>query len=125
VSFALLIIGLTLVTVAVRNTQDVFVKLVKGDFTGQGNFFWWVAALLIIGGIGYIEKLRPLSDGLLVMILVALILSRGRPTNPSGGFFNQFLLALKGTQTTAASVGLNFDLLSQGTSTPTTISIGV
>lgn len=124
-SFALLIIGLMLVTVAVRNTQDTFVKLVKGDFSGPANFFWWVAALLIIGFIGYVPKLRPLSDGLLVLILLALVLSRGKPTNTGGGFFNQVVLALKGTQSNSSvSASLSFDLLGQSTA-PATVSIGV
>lgn len=96
--FALLMIGIVLVTVAVRNTQDVFIALLKNDFSGQGNFFYWVAALLIIGMIGMIPKLKPVSDAFLLLILLALFLTRGNPSMPGGGFFNEFLAALKGTQ---------------------------
>lgn len=105
--FALLIIGLMLITVAVRNTQDVFVSLIRGDFSGPGNFFYWVAALVLVGAIGYIPRLKVLSDSLLVLILLALVLSRGNPKNPAGGFFKQFTGALEGTQTTAANNPFN------------------
>lgn len=94
--FALLVIGIMLVTVAVRNTQDTFIKLVKGDFSGQGNFFYWVIALVVIGAIGSVEKLKPLADALLLVILAALILTSGNPARPAGGFFKQFMSALSG-----------------------------
>lgn len=94
--FALLIIGLTLITVAVRNTQEEFIGLVYGDFTGPGNFFWWVVALVMVGSIGYVQKLKGLSDALLILILLALVLSRGDPKK--GDFFGKFLGAIKSTQ---------------------------
>lgn len=103
--FALAIIGVILVVVAVRNTQDDFSKLVIGDFSGPGNFFWWLAAILMIGAIGYIQKLKPISDGLLALVLVALLLTRGSPSFPGGGFFAQLTNALKGTQVAAPGGG--------------------
>lgn len=96
--FFLLIVGLMLITVAVRNTQDVFVTLISSDFSGPGNFLYWVAALLLFGLVGYVPKLKPVSDGFLVLILLALVLSRGNPKfNAQGGFFGQLQSALKGT----------------------------
>lgn len=100
--FALLMIGITLIVVAIRNTQAEFVDLVRGDFSGPGNFFWWIVALVLVGSIGYIQKLKGLSDALLLLILLALVLSRGNPSYPGGGFFKQFLDAIRGTQSTAA-----------------------
>jgi hypothetical protein len=94
-TFALLAIGVILITVAVRGTQDDFVTLLKGDFSGPGNFWWWIAALLIIGAIGYVEKLKPLSDGLLLVILLALVLTRGSPSYPGGGVFQQLTTAMQ------------------------------
>jgi hypothetical protein len=93
--FALLIIGLMLVTVAVRNTQDTFIGLVKGDFQGPGNFIYWVIALVVIGMLGNIKTLKPVMDALLVLILLALVLSRGNPANKGGGFFGQFVTAIQ------------------------------
>lgn len=99
--FALLIIGLVLIVAAVRNTQDELITIVQGDFQGTGNFIYWVAAILAIGAIGYVKKFKPLSDGFLVLVLLVLVLSKGNPKAPGGGFFQQFTAALKGTQTGA------------------------
>lgn len=112
-SFALLIVGLMLVTVAVRNTQDAFINLVKGDFEGPGNFWYWVIALVTVGMLGNIKTIKPIMDGLLVLILLALILSRGNPQNAGGGFFTQFMNAI-GTTT-----GGGFTIGASGPAAPT------
>jgi hypothetical protein len=77
-SFALIFVGLLLTTAAVRGTHVCLVNTIKGDFQGKPNFLYWVAALVILGAIGYSETLRPLSEGLLVLILIALFLTSGR-----------------------------------------------
>lgn len=101
-SFALLIIGITLVVAAVRNTQGALITLVSGDFQGPGNFLYWIVALLLIGALGYIPKLKPVSDGFLVLIILALVLSKGNPSkNVSGGFFKQLTDALSSTKSTS------------------------
>jgi hypothetical protein len=98
-AFALLIVGLMLTTVAVRGTDQQFVQLVKNDFSGPGNFWYWVVSLLVIGMLGNVKALKPLADSLLILILVALILTRGSPSFPGGGVFQQFTNALKTTTT--------------------------
>ena len=77
-SFALIVIGILFTVSAVRNTHVCLVNTIIGEFRGPGNFLYWVAALAILGAIGYSETLRPLSDGLLVLILLALFLTRGK-----------------------------------------------
>jgi len=72
-------------------------------------------ALIVIGAIGYIEKLKPLSDALLVLIIIALFLTRGSPAFPGGGFFAQLSKALGGTIGTGGSVTIG-----GGTTKPTT-----
>lgn len=102
--FALLIIGIILLVAAVRDSQDDLFKLVKGDFTGPNNFVFWVVSLLIIGAVGYIPKLKPISVGFLTLVLLVLFLSRGNPQNAtSGGFFEKFTAAIKGTQSTSTA----------------------
>lgn len=99
-AFVLLIIGLFLLASAIAGTQDAALNLVVGDFKGPGNFFYWIVALLIIGSIGYVKKLKPVSDLFLALIILVLVLKRGNPSGAGGGFFAQFTAAL---QTTAAS----------------------
>ena len=98
-AFALLIIGITLVVAAVRGTHTDLIGLVIGDFTGPGNFLFWIIAIIAVGSIGYVKTLKPISIGLLAVVLLALFLTRGKPEEKGGGgFFKKFTEAL-GTTT--------------------------
>lgn len=92
--FALAIIGILLLVAGVRNQQDTFFRLVKGDFTGPNNFIFWMVSIFAIGALGYIPKLKPLSTGFLALVIVVLFLRRGT------GFFSQLNTALGNTTTT-------------------------
>lgn len=96
--FALAIIGIALLVAGIRDTQDDLFALVKGDFTGDNNFFYWVVSILIVGAIGYITKFKPVSVAFLTLLIVVLFLRKG-------GFFTQFQSAIQsttGTQTFTA-----------------------
>lgn len=98
-SFALIIIGITLIVAAVKDTQHCLFETVKQDFESvpgkTGNFTYWVVALLIFGAIGYSETWRPVSEAMLVLIIVALFLSQGSGTAQGITFFNNLLQSLK------------------------------
>lgn len=81
--FALILVGVLLIVAAVRNTTDVLFTLVKQDFTGPNNYTYWLASILLIGAIGYIKPLQPLSRIFLVLIVVVLVLTHG-------GLFDKF-----------------------------------
>jgi hypothetical protein len=104
--FALLMIGIVLVIAGIRNTQDDLFALVKGDFTGQANFIYWVISILIIGAVGYVPKLKPVSTGFLVLVILVLFLKRGDPKGVGGGFFEKFTAALNITQQPASLAGV-------------------
>lgn len=78
--FALVLLGLILIISGVKNTHRALGQSLVDDFTGPGNFFYWVGAIGAVGAVGYWEKARPLSHAFLVLILVAMVLS-------NGGFF--------------------------------------
>lgn len=103
--FALLLIGVLLVTAGVRNTQGQLFTLVKGDFTGPGNYIFWMISILVIGAVGYIPKLKPISTGFLVLVVLVLFLKKGDPKGFGGGFFDQFTKALGGTTKQATGAG--------------------
>lgn len=106
-AFALFTIGIMMVAASVRNTQDTFVCLVHNDFSGPKSFVYWVLALMIIGAIGNVEKLKPFSDAFLFLIIVALFLARGDPNAASGGFFEKFMQAIGQGQATAGGVNIS------------------
>lgn len=68
---AFVLIGTLLVITAYQNTFGQFSQQLLKDFSGQGSFFYWIAAVLIIGFIGYIkafEKPSRLFIGLLILV---------------------------------------------------------
>jgi len=97
--FALLLVGLVLLISGVKNTQDTLFSTVKGDFTGTDNFIYWFVAIIIIGAVGYIPKLKPVSTAFLALVIVVLFLKKGNSTGLGGGFFAQATAALGSTAT--------------------------
>jgi len=88
--FVLLVAGVVLVIAGFRGTLGDLWTLLRGDFTGQNNFVYWFLSILVIGSVGYIERLRPIANAFLVLVIAILFLS-------NKGFFAQFTNALKST----------------------------
>jgi len=92
-----------MVTAAVRDTVDTngstegLANLLQGDFTGPDNFIYWLVAIMIIGAIGYVPKMKGISNAFLVLIIVVLFITRGNPKMQGGGFFKQFTSAINST----------------------------
>ncbi len=87
--FALIVIGIVLVTSAVRDTTGDLFALVKKDVTGKNSFAYWILSILAVGSIGYIQDLQKFSRVFLVLLIVVLVLN-------NKGFFKQFQSAVKG-----------------------------
>lgn len=87
--FVLILAGVVLIISAVRNTQQQLFYLLALDFTGPNNFVYWFLSILVIGAIGYVPKLKPLSDGFLILVILVLFLKKGKP-GAGGGFFEAF-----------------------------------
>ena len=103
-SFALGIVGIILLTAGVRGKQDDLFSLLKSDFTGQNNFIFWMISIFVIGALGYIPKLKPLSTAFLALVIVVLFLRKGT------GFFAQASQALQGTTTQPTTANTVFTL---------------
>jgi hypothetical protein len=80
---AVLFMGIFLALIAIRGTHNDFFELVKGDFTGPNNFIPWFASLAFLWFLGFIPGFRPVSRGLILLVLLVLFLKRGT------GFFSQ------------------------------------
>lgn len=86
--FALLFIGVVLAIAAYNGTQGVLSSQLKKDLSGETGFVYWIAAIMIVGAIGYIRPMETVSRSFLALILVVMFLV-------NGGFFTQFNAALK------------------------------
>lgn len=85
--FALVTLGLILIVSGARDTYKALGAQIVGDFTGSGNFTYWIASIGAVGAAGYIKPIQPLSRAFLALILLAMVLS-------NGGIFQQFTEAL-------------------------------
>lgn len=74
--YAIILIGAVLLVSGIRGTYKDLWQLVRGDFSGTDSYLAWVAAIAVIGGIGYIPRLKSLSVALLTLLLLVIVISR-------------------------------------------------
>jgi hypothetical protein len=101
--FALLFVGLILVTAGVRGKTSELYGLVKGDIEnqpGRAGFIYWLFSILVIGSLGYIDELKPISRAFMALVIVVLFLKAGNPTGVGGGLFASLNQALKANPVT-------------------------
>ena len=129
-AFALIIIGAVMLIAAARGTTDGptgLWGLLLNDFSGANNFIFWMVAILIIGAVGYVPKLKPVSVALLGLVVLVLFLAKGNPSGVGGGFFAQLTSGLNSTATTVSSqattvIGPNSTALPNGVVNTTPVS---
>lgn len=82
--FFFIILGLGLLVIGYRGTQDEFFSLLKGDLTGPNNFVVFAAGIFAIGLVGYLPKTKDLSNAFLALVIIGIILK-------NKGFFENFM----------------------------------
>lgn len=87
-AFVLTVVGLLMIVTGAKGTYAQFGSQVASDFTGPGNFTYWIAAIGSIGALGYIDTLRTFSRYFMALILISMVLA-------NKGFFTKFTEALK------------------------------
>ena len=95
--FVIIFIAIIMVMVAIQGTYKQFGALLQSEFTGSGNFGYWVVSLGVVGMLGYIPTLQNFSRMFIALIILVLFLTKGNPQLSGGGFFQQFNNALKGS----------------------------
>lgn len=102
--YILVLFGTILFVAGIRNTQGTLWTLLKGDLTGQDSFLVWIAAIAVVGGIGYIPKLKPLSIALLTLLLIVLVIKdKGVFAQLASFVQNPNVTTIQGTVTNTSS----------------------
>lgn len=117
--FFLLIVGVVFLISAAKGTQNQLFSLLKGDFSGPDNYFYWLVSILIVGAFGYIPKFKPVSDIFLVLIVLSLVLARGK-----AGLFQKASAALTLTNTPAPQTSTSSSSLSSAFGNLPSLSMG-
>lgn len=88
---ALFVFGVLFLVAAVRGKQKDLYSVLKDDFTGRNNFFFWAGSIWLIAAVGYVRELRALSNAFLVLVVLILLLSHR-------DFFEKFMEQIGSTQ---------------------------
>lgn len=99
-----LVAGLILIVTVVRGTTGQFYGALRDDISG--GYLKWLAAILVIGILGYVKPLQEPSRYLLGLVALVILLTRG------GGFISAFAqqISSPGTATPTAQAGGNPNL---------------
>ena len=116
--FAFIGLGLLLLVVAIRGTQNDLFVLLKSEFTGSNSFPVWALAIVLLGAVGYIKPLRPISDGLLFLVLLVIVLKNG------GDIFAKFDTAVAHPVAPSEPAASTASTANTGTSVVTTAATG-
>lgn len=71
----LLAVGALFLIAGIRGKQDELFTLLKGDFTGQDNFFVWAFALAFIWAFSYIPGFKPVANAFFALVIIVLLFS--------------------------------------------------
>lgn len=89
---AFLILGALIIVTAYQGTYKDFGNQLVQDFSGSGSFIYWVAAVAIVGMLGYVKVFKTPSRLFLVLIIIAFFLS------DKGNVFGKLATAFKNIQ---------------------------
>jgi hypothetical protein len=74
-AFIALIIGVILVVAAIRGSQTSLFTALKTDVPG---FAIWAAAIIAVAAIGFVPGLKPISRGLLALVITVILLENAQ-----------------------------------------------
>lgn len=75
--FVFVVVGIGLVVVAIRGTQATAFQLLQSEFSGPNSFIKWALAIFILGGLGYVPVIRPVTRAMLLLVLLVIFLKNG------------------------------------------------
>lgn len=75
--FALVIVGLILIVSGAKNTYQQLGARLVGDFTGPGNFGYWIVSIVVLGALGYVPQFKRVSHLLLALVIVVMVIKNG------------------------------------------------
>ena len=93
----LIIVALLFLVASVRGPEQTkkLMGLLRADFTGPNNFFIWAIALGGLAALGYAKQLRGFSNLFLGLVLLVLVITKGRDGKD---FISSFVSQIRSTE---------------------------
>jgi len=74
----LVALGALLIAAGARGDPNEIGRMFARDLQGDGGYATFALAFVIVGALGFWEPVRPISHGLLLLMVIALVLTAGR-----------------------------------------------
>lgn len=97
--FALVFVGILLIVVGFQDTYKQFGTQVQNDFSGQGNFIYWLISIGVIGALGYVKEFQTFSRVFIGLLILSMLLSKKGGIAQGITFFNSFNSAVQSGST--------------------------
>ncbi len=91
-AWGFILIGGLFAIASLRGTHDDLWKLLKDDFTGEGNFIYWVMAIVFLVALGSFRTIRPVTDAFLGLVILIIVIV---PYRDGKDLFGEFLSQVK------------------------------
>lgn len=74
-AWAFIFIGAIFLIAAWKKKHPELFSLIKDDFTGTGNFVYWVMAIVFLVALGTFKPIRPVTDAFLGLVILIIIIA--------------------------------------------------
>lgn len=74
-AWGFLFVGALFLIAAWKKKHKELFALLKDDFTGDGNFFYWVLAIIALAALGTFRPIRPVTDAFLGLVILVIIIA--------------------------------------------------
>lgn len=91
-AWGFLLAGVLLLIASWKKKHEELFTLLKDDFTGEGNFFYWVLAIVVLVALGSYRPIRPVTDAFLALVILVIIIA---PYRKGRDLFSEFRSQVK------------------------------
>ena len=97
---ALILVGLIVVTLAIRGTEHLAAQQLAKDFGAGSQFYTWAAAVILLGCLGYSKLTRPIVTPAIALVVLGIVLK-------NGGLFSQLSEVIRNVPAAVPAVKLS------------------
>ncbi len=75
-AWGFIFIGALFLIAAWKKKHEELFALLKDDFTGEGNFFYWVLAIVFLAAAGTFRPIKPVTDAFMALVILVIIIAQ-------------------------------------------------
>lgn len=91
-AWGFLFVGALFLIAAWKKQHKELFALLKDDFSGSGNFFYWVLAIIALVALGTFRPIRPVTDAFLGLVILVIVVA---PYRNGRDLFSEFRSQVK------------------------------